>query len=262
MGKQLQQVTQYIDTVFTKRLKEEGFVSRDSNHIHWYRVVGENIVQSVIFHTIFPSENHIFLSVGYGIHPLFIRPYYRSSVCLNGALSGIVPYFMAEMLMEPWEDGENPRLGLGPYSREISVMCPMRGGRGVYTFDQVLLPAFEQIQTVEQAYAYHINLFSSPEEAPDKYYRLFSPELICEAIYLGDESKYAICQKRLREIIDGQALVIKGDTSMQPDKRIKYCQLLLATIENGDRSRFLEMIQQSEQKNRQELETKVGIRLD
>lgn len=73
----------YIREVMSDLLRSEGFISRDGDDIQWYRVINNEIVQSVFFYTTglhLPVE----LKIGFAAHPLYIRPFFYKGVLISG----------------------------------------------------------------------------------------------------------------------------------------------------------------------------------
>ena len=72
----------YIQEVFATRLRDEGFVCPDDKLLWWYRLNSDEIVNSICFFSRW-TNLPLMLEIGYGIHPLFVKPYYSCDVYIS-----------------------------------------------------------------------------------------------------------------------------------------------------------------------------------
>ena len=176
----------YIDEVFSARLREEGFLCPDDKSLCWYRIKGEEIVNSIVFYSAWTTIP-IHLSIGYGIHPLFLKPVHTTSVSYpNSPISDETFRYQALV-----EDFPISRMMYTPYSGDIPVYAPGRNGRGIFTFDGVILPKMESVRTMQKVYQMHKELLFATGYGQKKDIVYNVPATFCdEAIYMNDTEMY------------------------------------------------------------------------
>ena len=187
----------YIEAIFEKRLREEGFVCPDDKLLCWYRLKNGEIINSVVFYSLW-HKMPLMLSIGYGIHPLFQKPAYSNSVTFPQRPLDR-QFFSPQSIVENYPINA---MAYAPYSEGIQVMAPGHDGKGVYTFDSILLPQMEAITTIDACYQRHKeDIVNSSVSDLSVKYGAISDVFVDEAIYIGDKEVYQYCAKSINKHI-------------------------------------------------------------
>lgn len=188
----------YVDEVFSARLREEGFICPDAKSLCWYRITGEEIVNSIVFFASW-SIIPIHLEIGYGIHPLFQKPAHSTSVRYpNRPISHEV--FCTQALVENFPISD---MRYSVYSGDIQVYAPARNGRGVFTFDCVILPKMESACSIQEVYKMHKAWYLTLHQGQlEKAFYNVSSTFIDEAIYVDDAEMYPYFMPGINRTID------------------------------------------------------------
>ena len=240
---------QYVQEVFEKRLREEGFTCPDDKCLCWYRVVNREIVNSIIFWspwTVVPVE----LEIGYGIFPLFSTiPFTPSITNPRRPIDG--ERFSRAWLRESESISQHQKL----YSPAIWVYAPGFGGKGIYTFDKVLLPRMNSVSTVREAYQYHIQRrlddaqkFDPDGKYPNLKYCVLSETFMDMVVYLDDQEMYPYCE---------WCLLNRGTESL--DESEEHREQLEEAILDGKRDEYLQILERRKEKNIRTLQKRFGI---
>lgn len=246
-------VKNYVQAIFAERLQSEGFHSFENRDICWYRMRGDHIINTISFYS---SWNNIpvFLSIGYGIHPLFAFPYfmrqaYASDCPINNEIFGYQPIV------------EKKEYTQAPFSHDAQVYAPNGGGRGIYAFDSILLPQMDQVFTVADCYALHRQrCFNKYEPTLEMKFGGFSQTFIDEAIYVDDNEVYPYCRTSIERSIN----IWVSECERYPQKK-EYADMLQHYIEqkhalfDNAREEYLKILEQRQQKNIAILRKKYGI---
>lgn len=248
--------TMYVDEVFSQRLKDEGFVCPNDKSLCWYRITGESIVNSIIFYS--PWSNiPVHLEVGYGIHPLFQKPAYTSSVSYPNRPSSY-DFFCTQPLVE---DFPINAMRYAPFSADIQVYAPSRAGRGIYTFDSILLSKMNAVTSLEDCYRLHKEQrLSSPHSfLTEKSYR-FSSLFIDEAIYVDDAEMYPYFAFTLEQALSYHR------QNCQDNPENKVYQLALqeweerqAALTDGGRKGYLAILEKRKETNMRFCRKRFGL---
>ena len=185
----------YIQAVFEMRLREEGFVCPNDKLLCWYRVKNDEIVNSIIFFS--PWANMpVMLWTGYGIHPLFQMPAYTNSVSFPQRPFEW-EYFLQQSIVENYPINA---MRYTMFSPDIWVYAPGHDGKGIYTFDGIILPQMASANTIEACYQRHKeNRLSRAAETPFVQFAGISDVFVDGAIYLGDVEVYPYCEKSIEK---------------------------------------------------------------
>ena len=249
----------YIQEVFENRLREEGFTCPDDKLLCWYRVKNQELLNTIIFYSSWP-QMPLFLQIGHEFTPLFTEPIYIKNVNFNASLNFRHDIFWSKQNLESLaKHAENLR----PYSPDSWVYAPGHGGRGIYTFDEVLLPMFEQTETIEDCYTSHKQYHL--EKKPRFGSSLFgeaSREFIDEAIYLDDVEVYPYCKARIERALNLYTILVEKKPN---DKALKdaldhWTKLKIALLD-GERKAYLDSLELRKAKNIAKLHKKFGISL-
>ena len=238
----------YIQAVFEQRLKEEGFICHDDRLLCWYRIVNDTIVNSIIFFSrwrTFP----LWLDIAYGIHPLFIEPVFTRNVCLTNRPQDTVRFNEQSIV----EDCPINAMSYQTFSEDIQVIAPGVKGRGIYTFDEILLPLMNKIQTVDQAYLFHLQSVCNEESggARSVYLSPFSSSLIDMSIFLNDIEVIDAAKEIVDQSIDFYSKEkLRIMTQGEKEQNLMHWQQIKRMIRDGNRDDYLSWLKQRASEHR------------
>lgn len=237
---------QYIQAVFAKRLKEEGFICPDDKLLCWYRIVNREVIHSVCFFSCW-SAVPVMMWIGYGVFPTFTEPFYTGDVyCCNR------PSDERFYEMQILENG--PYHHLAPYASDILVDAPVNEGRGLYTLDQLILPKIENIDTIDKCYHFNQNMYVGQLG--------YSATLVDEAIFLDDIDSYTKCRAYIGKAIELYTrLHESAPQNTQIKKELERLGLQKRALFEGAREEYLNLLEQHKEKNLRRLSKKLGITL-
>lgn len=178
----------YIQAVFEERLRASGFSCPDDKLLCWYRLMGGEVMNSIIFVSSF-SSLPLHLDIRYGIYPVFEKSLKIPGVKYNESVFTDQERFARQSILE---DRPVNAQCYTPYSAEIEVYAPKYGGKGIFTLDQILLPLMDGIQTINQVYEHHKrNTYNHVVWSDSgQIYRHLSLQFIRMALYIGDSEVY------------------------------------------------------------------------
>ena len=252
----------YIQAVYEARLREEGFLCPDEKLLCWYRVKENEVYDSVIFRTTWPRIP-IMIDILYETSPLFFAPFRTPSVNFFDRTDMRLDCRMSAGNLER---GPINAANLAQFSKDIGVYAPAHGGRGIYTFDAVVLPELNQMRTVEECYLqhknYHIKLHAISESNSPGRSRWFgsaSLEFIAEAVYLDDSEIYPY----LRDCVEQGVEQYRKLAFWNPNKKdtlrmLQEWELLKTALFDDGREEFLNAIEERKEQTRKQF-TKWGI---
>jgi len=250
-------VKRYVDAVFAERFHKEGFLSPENRSICWYRQKNSELINSLFFicsWNIFP----LMVDLCYGIHPLFTEPFFTRNAYKSRTVGNELYRY------QPFcKEGSLPQT-FSIFSDDIWVQAPLYGTRGLYTFEEVILPKMEQIETIEDCYMLHKEWYdpSTPVDMDKDYYSM-QLEFIDEAIYLDDYELYPICLKRLDERIAAYTKSCERYPNKKEYRRRLegYTTQKKVILENG-RADYLAILEKRKEKNIATLKKKYGLIFD
>lgn len=246
----------YVQAVFEQRLREEGFTCPDDRLLCWYRVKNKEIVNSIVFWSPWATMP-LRLEVGYGIHPLFIKPAYTASVSYSNRPHE-AERFREQHLVEncPLEN-----MRYMPFESEIQVIAPGHEGRGIYTFEGILLPRMDSVKTIEDCYQLHkCQRLSWKYEDKAIKFATVADTFIDEAIFLEDTEVYPYCMTSVEKHI----AAYKKQCELKPEKK-EYRLGLMAWMQrrealcDGSRVEYLRILESNKAQNIDYLKRKLGI---
>ena len=234
----------YIQEVFATRLQEEGFVCPDDKLLCWYRLHSDEIVNSICFFSRW-SSLPLMLEIGYGIHPLFVKPYYSSDVYVSDLPNDERFYTVGIGF------GSEKR-HYAPFSPDALVYAPKTDGKGIDTFEREILPQMNGITTIEQCYLFHRKNFRSPTFG-------MSSLMIDEAIIINDNS----IMENAKRNADKMVSYYFTQSDKYPNKKVYRDKLLHAKLQKAaltgeSHEEFLAAVEKSATKNLLQLQ-KQGI---
>lgn len=261
----------YIQAVFEKSLRAAGFVNLDERYLTWYRIVDACVVNSVFFTSRW-NELPVVLTIRYGIHPLFASPHVQRRVYMpDEPLDN--ERFMRQSIVEA-----HPVYGMhyAPYAPDVLVYAPGISGRGLYAFNDLVLPKMNSVHTVEDCYRLHKQYYLDQKEEysdemkmhirtvlrrsdEEQRFCLISPTFVEEAIYTNDTSMFPVMMKILDERI---ANVIASCQGAAPDRiqqeRLSIYVLLRNILSDGRREAYLPVLELRRKKNLKKLQSKLA----
>lgn len=234
----------YIQAVFADRLKEEGFVCPNDKLLCWYRVVNNELIQSIYFFSQW-SNLPLMMEIGYGIHPTYHKPFSSSDVYISNQ-----PY--DERFYTVSIGSDLPVHHYSPYSSEILVYAPISDGRGITTLDHVVLPTMNSIKSIEECYRFHRKMYCHSSFG-------MSTIMIDEAIQLGNTAAFPNCNRALDRMIS----VYGKNCEQYPSRKeyqdkLQYAQHQKAALLAEDCRPYIKILDQRAAKNLQQLK-KWGI---
>lgn len=245
----------FIRDVMADRLRKAGFISQNRKDIHWYRVVGGNVLQAIIFYSQW-SALPMFLGIGYSCHPLFLTPEYHSGIRLVNSAN-------ARRSFEVFNSG---RMVLKDYnnacfSPEIAVMCPQDEYHGADILEEIL-SRLDAVRTPEQCYTFHKHRFSivaeQLEASIERLYENISVDFMDEVIFNDDQEMIPYCKARiihLEELYERIPKIRKLWKSELYD--INALEHLRPAVFENKQEEHLEYLHAKEQANILELKRKI-----
>lgn len=245
----------YIRAVMADRLRSEGFVSRGGKDFHWYRLVNNDVVQAVYFHTQW-AKLPLFMAIGYGCHPLFIAPEYCSGIRMAGVAR-------SHEAVDPGRFIIKQGITNAPYSLSAMVTCPTDPAHGADILDDIL-SRIPHAPSIEDCYALHkqrlIDSAKELEVEPEKLYSNLSTDFMDEVIYMDDRQMYPYCEATLRHKFEcferGQAVRTLHPTEIA---ELNACKDIEQAILHGQRDHHLELLRQRAADNLATLKKKVKL---
>lgn len=245
----------YVEEVFERRLREEGFVCPDDRYLCWYRFFGEEVVHSLVFFSCF-SRIPVILQIGYGAYPLFVEPVYTTRVDFADRPFG------GEVLPEIVIQEKGPQ-GYMRYSEDIQVYAPGYGGKGIYTFDEIILPQIEGMETVESCYQKHKQFRLDRDGGDEKEsFTHFSAITIDEAIYVDDPQVYVYGIPRVEQQVDSfKRSLQKYPQDKDVQQGLQEWELRRSVLLDGGREEYLKILEERRKRNVAYLKKRLGLLL-
>lgn len=245
----------YISAVFEQPLRLSGFTCPDEKLLCWYRVRNQTLLDTVIFCSSW-SNLPLMMDMYYETVPLFTNPVYIQNVNYNG--NSRWDCYKQRPIREII-DGVS--VTLAPFSEDIWVDAPLRGGRGLYTLTEIVLPYFAQIQTVNDCYYTHKQSHSTdrPTGACPRFFNM-SREFVDEALYVNDKEVIPHCSDRIARALQMcENLISKKPRNQALKEEQALWQQLYNAICEEKSEAYLDILRQRQQKNISYLSTKFGI---
>ncbi len=225
----------YIEAEFAERLRQEGFRCPDDRLLCWYRVINEEVIQSIVFFAVdgyFP----MFMNIGCGAFPIFRKPVYTKKVVFPERPIDFERFWPQNIV----EDVHRPTT-LSDFSPNIWVMAPNGEGRGIYTLDKIILPEFAQATSVESCYQYHINKrLSLNVEKDELKFKSISDVFINEAFIFEDTVMYPFCVRRIEEMVSiREYFCQKAPKNKVYAEELNIWRRLREAFSGGDREAYL-----------------------
>lgn len=244
----------YIQAVFEERLREEGFRCPDEKLLCWYRMRNDFLYDTIVFHTQW-SNTPLSIEILYEVAPLYFQPLRIHGVQYNDSTH-------MRLDCRKWisnrESGPINEMEFTLFSPDIQVDAPKHGGRGIYAFDEIILPEINRINTIDDCYQSHK---AAQYRKKDGSIDLISAsrEFVAEAIYEEDNEMYPQCRNRILFALSMYERLVENKPNNKELPLIleDWDQLYDALFEDG-REAFLKSLGHRMEKNRKLL-TKWGV---
>ena len=231
-------------TYFADHLRDLGFVSWRGEDLSWYKLVGGEVLLTVY---LFDSFGYLPMipCLAYGMHAPFIKPEMPQKVTMRE--SGWVSETMNFLYFD------NPMRQMAP---EIQVMATDTPDGGYRKFEETVLPLFDGIHTLEDAYRpfreYYIDrrvqlLQKAPEYADRQVFA--SMDFLDEAIWLNDREMMERCT---------------GDPDLWLHIRRKEAKRIQMQkdVLNGHREEYLQELEKRKSRYLRKLQKEAGLKLE
>ncbi|MGM9669457.1 MAG: hypothetical protein ACI3VZ_06855 [Faecousia sp.] len=227
--------SRFIQAVFAARLREEGFVCPNDKLLCWYRLPSDEIVNSICFFSSWPNLP-LMLEVGYGIHPLFVKPFSSNDVYLYNT-----PFDERFYTAIIGDDCEKKHYA--PYSSDICVYALESEGRGIGVFDHVIFPQMNSIKTIDECYLFHQKEYRHPVFC-------MSTLMIDEAIMINDIAALENCQRSVDKMISFYDLAYSEHPNHKAyHDKLLYAKQQKAALTENARDEYLAGLEKRASKN-------------
>lgn len=240
----------YIQAVFEERLREEGFRCPDEKLLCWYRMRNDDLYDTIVFRSKW-SNLPLNIDILYEVSPLFFEPLRIQNVHFNGSTHMRLD---CRKRISNQESGPINEMTFTEFAPDIPVFAPMHGGRGIYAFDEIILPEINRINTVEDSYQAHkADQYRKKDGSID--FISTSREFVAEAIYLDDTEMYPVCRNKILFALPMYEKLVKNKPNNRELSLIfeDWDQLYDALFEDG-RAEFLGVLERRMVENRKLLQ--------
>ena len=233
-------------------MRQEGFISNNGNDISWYRIINDEIIRSIYFHTSH-TQLPIILKIAYGYHPLFITPEF-----LKG------PFMLRNLTYPPHEVMLSRFVVLKDankysFTQDILVTCPADEYQGLDILEKALHD-LNEFHTARECYESH-KQWRTQMINRGQYFNL-SPQFVDEVIYWDDQPLYSHCKSyvlgRSEELekIQEKRKLWKGDKI-----ELERLNALKPAILDGRREEYLQLLEERKIQTLRLLKKHTGIQI-
>lgn len=182
----------YIRAVMKDQLIKDGYISRNGQDLHWYRIVDGNILQAIYFYSQWAALP-MFMGIAYGCHPLFISPEYPAGVHMPSMLRSMEAVNPGRYILK--------QSGNTLFSPSAMVNCPSDLDKGADILAS-MLEELNQVRTIEHCYDRHKQHYLDVAQATnisvkDAFCRCMAPDFMDEAVFVNDFEIYPYCMSRI-----------------------------------------------------------------
>lgn len=237
--------------IYAEELEKNGFANYNRENLSWYRVVNNEVLQTVYIYIQYNDVVPLLMEIGYGFHPLFIPAPIPNRVIRHAFWSDEV------MMTAYWEA---PRC---VYDEKTPVLCYKTPGRGREILEKIF-SEFRKIKTETDAYKLHKNMQIRRAEMTDgvkwegKTPIYGSEWIIDEAIYFDDKDIYDVLVKQLN---NQHCHLQKNCTTNREMAFLKRWEFQIDAMQNGKREEFLCMLENRRKKLIRDLDKKLGLKV-
>lgn len=242
----------YISEVMADQLIARGYVSRNNEGLHWYRVINGDLLQAVYFYSQW-AKLPILMGVGYGCHPLFIAPEYSNCIHMGTMRRSFEALNPGRMLFK--------QINRANYSDDVAVTCPDDEFCGADILSDIL-QRMDSIHNVEESYSMHkqahINVVQHLGLPETDAFRNISTDFMDEVVYFDDRELYPACISRITRELERYERVQKVRKLHNIEiADVDVILRLKAAIIDGNRESHIQYLQLQQQKNLSQLAKKV-----
>ena len=254
-------VQKFVREVYAEQLKEAGFHSYRDEGVHWFRLVNDEVIQTVYFvtrHTTFP----ITLYIEYGCHPLFIPPILQHSPYMYGmpgyeqmydVIQETIPGRMPHGRQRSMVQGMTNRC----YREDVLVECPVNPDERQQILHNVLAE-IEPLSTPEACFEAHKRWRA--REIENDAWLTMSPYFVEEVLYWEDKSLYPYCMEYMRGRIEWfSGLLEEGKLALKYQQELEYLKVLWDVFQNNSRTEYLRILYERKIKNLKRLKSNTSI---
>lgn len=247
----------YIQDIFETRLCEEGFVCPDDKYLCWYRVKGHEVLHTLIFCSSW-SQTPLMMNIGYEAVPFFVDPMYTKNVHFPANSHIRHDCFRRTAILEA---GAFRGANLMPYREDVPVLAPGHGSRGLYTFDEMILPLLNETVSVEACYLMHKQYHLDHDTRfGGTLFADASREFIDEAVYLDDTEIYSYCRKRIENALKMyRGLVWRKPRDQMLKDILHHWEQLHAALFDDAREAYVRTLEARKNRNIQHLREQFGL---
>lgn len=182
----------YIQAVFEERLREEGFRCPDEKLLCWYRMRSDALYDTIVFRSSWPNVP-LNIEILYEVSPLFFDPLRIPNVHYNDSTHMRLD---CRKRISNRESGPINEMTFTAFAPDIPVFAPLHGGRGIYAFDEIILPEINRINTIEECYQAHKAAQYRKKDGSIGFISI-SREFVAEAVYMDDTEMYPVCRDKV-----------------------------------------------------------------
>lgn len=244
--------SRYIHEVMSDQLISRGYVSRNNEGLHWYRIINGNLLQAIYFYSQWATMP-ILMGIGYGCHPLFIAPEYPRGIHIGSMMRSSEALNPGRMIMKQGNKG--------CYSNEIAVSCPDDPYHGADILTDILL-RMDQIQNIEECYRTHkqarIRVMQQLGLPETDAFRNISTDFMDEVVYFNDRELFPACTSRITSELERYERAQTVRKLRKVEKAdIDALMRLKTAIIDSNRETYIQYLQEQHQKNLSQLIKKV-----
>lgn len=242
----------YIREIMSDQLLTRGYVSRNNEGLHWYRIINGNLLQAVYFYSQWAAMP-ILMGIGYGCHPMFIAPEYPCGIHIGSMMRSHEALNPGRMIMK--------QANKGCYSNEIAVTCPDDAYHGADILTDILL-RMDSVHSIEECYSMHkkarISVMQQLGLPESDAFRNISTDFMDESIYFDDKALYPCCISRITSELERyeRAQTVRKLHNVEKADIEALMRLKTAILEDN-RETHIHYLQEQERKNLSQLVKKV-----
>jgi len=242
----------YISEVMAVQLTARGYVSRNNEGLHWYRIINGDLLQAVYFYSQW-AKLPILMGVGYGCHPLFIAPEYPRGIYMGSIWRSLEAFNPGRMLFK--------QINRANYTADVAVTCPDDESCGADILSDVL-QRMDSIHNIEESYFMHKQAYIGAMQHLGLHetdaFRNISTDFMDEVVYFNDRELYPKCISRITSELERYERAQKVRKLHNVEIADVNAILRLKTaIIDGNREPHIQHLQLLQQKNLSQLAMKV-----
>lgn len=253
----------FVREVFAERLRQEGFVSRKDEDIHWYRLVDGEVLQAVYFIT-HHAKLQSFFEIRYGCHPLHIPAVFQKSPYMY-ALPGYEQMNDAipETIPGSTPYGFEPLHLYGMYNRpyrvpDVLIPCPQDKNNGLDILEK-LFPVMNNLSSPYACYEQHKN--RRKREIDNENTFSMSTYFVDEVLFWEDKALYPFCMKYVADWSSALGKLQKDGklTRRSDQEHLERLLVLWDVFAHDGREGYMQTLRHREQTNRRLLKKYTGL---